>query len=78
VMTAVQQLAQMPYQARVISVLESLAKGAPAVGFLVGGAVTSVFNPRVAYALAGMGVLAVLAIASLALLRVGWRGDAAQ
>ena len=35
-MTAVQQLTSADYQARVISLLESLAKATPGVGFLIG------------------------------------------
>jgi len=77
-MTAVQQLTRMDYQARVISLLESLVKAAPALGFVIGGATTALFNARVSYVLAGTGVLAVLAIASVALARAGWRGDATK
>jgi MFS family permease len=77
-MTAVQQLTRMDYQARVISLLESLVKAAPALGFVIGGATTALFNARVSYVLAGAGVLAVLAIASVALARTGWRGDATE
>jgi hypothetical protein len=38
VMTAVQQLTAPEHQARVISLLEALAKAMPATGFLLGGA----------------------------------------
>jgi MFS family permease len=74
-MTAVQQLTRLDYQGRVISLLESLAKAAPALGFVMGGVSTALFNPRVSYVLAGIGVLAVLAVASVALARAGWRGE---
>jgi hypothetical protein len=74
-MTAVQQLTRLEYQGRVISLLESLAKAAPALGFVIGGATTALFNPRVSYVLAGTGVLAVLGVASVALARAGWRGE---
>jgi len=49
-----------------------------ALGFVIGGATTALFNARVSYVLAGTGVLAVLAIASVALARAGWRGDATK
>jgi len=75
VMTAVQQLTRLEYQARVVSLLESLAKAAPALGFVIGGAAAALFNPRVSYVLAGTGVLVVLVIASVALARAGWRGE---
>ena len=68
-MTAVQQLTRADYQARVISLLESLATAMPGLGFVIGGAVAAVFSPRTSYAVAGAGVLAVLGIASLALSR---------
>jgi hypothetical protein len=74
-MTAVQQLTQSAFQARVISLLEALAKAMPGVGFLLGGALTAAFNPRVSYAVAGTGVIIVLIAASVALLRAGWRGN---
>ncbi len=74
-MTAVQQLTRADFQARVISLLESLATAMPGLGFVIGGAVTAIFNPRASYAVAGAGVLAVLAVACVALSRAGWRGE---
>ncbi len=71
-MTAVQQLAPAGYQARVISLLEALAKAMPGVGFLLGGALAAIFNPRVSYAVAGAGVMAVLVTAAVVLSRAGW------
>lgn len=73
--TAVQQLTRAEYQARVASLVESVAKAAPGLGFLLGGATATLFNPRVSYAVAGLGVLAVLAVAAGALARAGWRGE---
>lgn len=74
-MTAVQQLTRADYQARVISLLESLAKAIPGLGFVIGGAVAAIFNPRTSYAVAGVGVLVVLAVAFVALSRTRWRGE---
>jgi hypothetical protein len=45
------------------------------VGFVIGGAVAAALSPRASYAVAGLGVLAVLAVAVVALRRIGWRGD---
>ncbi len=73
--TAVQQLTRADYQARVISLLESLGTAMPGLGFVIGGAVAAVFSPRMSFAVAGAGVLAVLAIAFVALSRVNWRGE---
>jgi MFS family permease len=75
--TAVQQLTSAEYQARVASLVESVAKAAPGIGFLVGGATATLFTPRVSYGVAGIGVIAVLAVAAVALTRAGWRGEPA-
>jgi MFS family permease len=71
-MTAVQQLTESGYQARVVSLLEGLAKAMPGVGFLLGGALAAIFNPRVSYAVAGAGVIGVLVAGAVALRRAGW------
>jgi predicted MFS family arabinose efflux permease len=68
--TAVQELTRAAYQARVLALLEALASAMPGIGFLCGGAITAVFSPRASYAVAGAGVLVVLATAILALRRV--------
>jgi MFS family permease len=73
--TAVQQLTRAEYQARVASLVESVAKAAPGLGFVIGGATAALFTPRVSYAVAGIGVIAVLAVAAVALTRAGWRGE---
>jgi MFS family permease len=73
--TAVQQLTRADYQARVISLVESLGTAMPGLGFVIGGAVAAIFNPRTSFMVAGAGVLAVLAVASVALSRAKWRGE---
>ncbi len=73
--TAVQQLTRADYQARVISLLESLGTAMPGLGFVIGGAVAAVFSPRMSFVVAGAGVLAVLAVAFVALSRVRWQGE---
>jgi predicted MFS family arabinose efflux permease len=75
--TAVQQLTRAEYQTRVASLVESVARAAPGVGFLLGGATAALFNPRVSFAVAGFGVIVVLAFACVALWRAGWRGEPA-
>jgi predicted MFS family arabinose efflux permease len=67
VVTVVQENVREDMQARVSSLLESIGAAMPAVGFLLGGALTAISGPRLAYAVAGMGVLLVLACAALAL-----------
>jgi MFS family permease len=73
--TAIQQLTRAEYQARVAALIDSVAKAAPGIGFLLGGAIASIFNPRVSFAVAGFGVIAVLGVAAIALTRAGWRGE---
>jgi MFS family permease len=65
--SAVQELTEERFQARVVSVLESAASAAPGVGFLAGGAIAAALDPRAAFAVAGAGVLLVLALAALGL-----------
>lgn len=67
--TAVQELTRSAYQARVLALLEALASAAPGIGFFLGGAIATLFDPRLSYAVAGAGVLVVLVIATLTLRR---------
>ena len=64
VVTALQEVTPADYQARIVSLLESLGAAMPGVGYLIGGALTAIGSPRTAYAVAGTGVL-VLALAGL-------------
>ncbi len=72
--SAVQELTRTSFHARVIALLESLSSAMPGLGFVLGGAVATLLNPRATFALAGIGVIAVLAIAAVSLRRAGW-GD---
>ena len=63
VVSAVQELTAATMQARVISVLESIASALPAVGFVLGGLIATVYSPRATFAFAGIGVVAVVAVA---------------
>ncbi|MGH2966685.1 MAG: MFS transporter [Solirubrobacterales bacterium] len=76
--TAVQQLTRAEYQARVVSLVDSVARAAPGVGFVLGGGIAALFSPRASYAVAGAGVMIVLGLASIALTRAGWRGDSPE
>lgn len=69
--SAVQELTAASMQARVISILESINTAAPGVGFLLGGAIAATAGTRATFFVAGVGVLAVLAIAIPAL-GTGW------
>jgi MFS family permease len=76
--TAVQELTRATYQARVLALLEALASAMPGIGFLLGGVVAAVLDPRASFAVAGIGVLLVLAIAIARLRHVEWRPELDQ
>jgi MFS family permease len=61
--SAVQELTVAGMQARVMSVLESIGAAMPGVGYLVGGLIASAIDPRATFLVAGIGVLAIVAIA---------------
>jgi MFS family permease len=73
--SAVQELTGLRYQARVMAMMESISSATPGIGFVLGGAVAAILSPRASFAVAGFGVLLVLAAAAVALTSVGWRGD---
>jgi MFS family permease len=75
--TAVQELTAPAYQARVVATLEALASAMPGVGFVLGGLIAAAADPRIAYAVAGAGVIVVLGAGLLALRRAEWRATAA-
>jgi hypothetical protein len=62
--SAVQELTVANMQARVMSVLESIGAAMPGVGYLVGGLIATGTNPRTTFLVAGIGVLAIVAIAT--------------
>ena len=62
--SAVQELTTASMQARVMSVVESLGAAMPGVGYLAGGVVATVSEPRATFLFAGLGVLGLLAIAT--------------
>lgn len=66
VVTALQQATPLHLQARVMGLLESVNRLAPAVGFLIGGVLVTTFSPRTAFAAAGVGVLVLALIGALA------------
>jgi hypothetical protein len=65
VVTAVQEATEERFQARVAGLMESLVTGAPGVGFLLGGAVTSLATPRVTLLVSGAGIVTVVVIGAL-------------
>jgi MFS family permease len=61
-MTAVQERIPLRTQSAVMSVFYALNQLMPAVGFVVGGVVTALSSPRVAYAISGLGTAIALVI----------------
>jgi MFS family permease len=75
-MSAVQELTASRYQARVVGLLESIGRVMPGVGFLIGGVIAQLLNPRASFVTAGIGALTVLVVAVPLLRRVDWRPEA--
>jgi MFS family permease len=73
-MSAVQELTASRFQARVVGLLESIGRMMPGIGFILGGVIAEVLNPRASFVVAGVGSLAVLIVAMPLLRRVGWTG----
>jgi hypothetical protein len=71
VVTALQQAIPSNAQAAVMAVLESVNQVMPALGFIIGGVVTALSSPRIAYAVAAAGVAVVL-VAQIWPRREGW------
>jgi predicted MFS family arabinose efflux permease len=63
VVTTVQEMTPIDYQARIMGLLEALGAAMPGVGYLIGGALVALGSPRTAYAVAGAGVLLLVLIA---------------
>ena len=76
VVSAVQELTIDEMQARVISVLESVGAAMPGVGFVLGGVIATVLDPRAVFVIAGIGVFAIVAV-SIPLLGRKWASDGA-
>jgi hypothetical protein len=64
--TAVQERTPSELQARAMALVESLGAAVPGVGFALGGAVAAAASARVAYGVAGLGILAIVTVAALA------------
>lgn len=65
VVTALQEAVDASMQARVAGFWEAVATAMPGLGFVVGGALTATVSPRAAFAVAGAGVVAVVAVSAL-------------
>lgn len=75
VVTAIQEAIEEDMQARAAGMLEAVITAAPGLGFITGGVLATVWDPRTAFAVAGLGGLLVITSAWIA-----WRtsGEAAR
>jgi MFS family permease len=78
VLTAVQLRTPKALQARVAGLLESLGAAMPGAGFILGGLLTAAFDPRVAFATAGVALGIVVLGGAVALARTGRRAPASS
>ncbi|UUY03610.1 MFS transporter [Svornostia abyssi] len=62
VVTLVQEAMSADMQTRVAGILEAVGTAMPGVGFLLGGVLASVFDPRVAFVASGLGVVLVVSV----------------
>ncbi len=62
---AIQQALALERQSAVMAVVESLNQVMPALGFVLGGAVTALGSPRTAYLVSALGVATVVAVVGL-------------
>ncbi len=76
VITALQERTAPELQARVMGVFESVSAAAPGAGFLIGGALTVAFDPRVAFFAAGGGVVLVAVAGAAVAVRLRLRRGA--
>jgi predicted MFS family arabinose efflux permease len=65
VMTALQEATPADLQARITGLLESVASAMTGVGFLLGGIITALFSPVTAFAVAGAGLVLLVAVAAV-------------
>ncbi len=64
--TAVQERTPSALQARAMALVESLGAAVPGLGFVLGGVIAAAASARVAYAVAGLGVLASVGLVCVA------------
>lgn len=62
VVTAIQEATPEDLQARIVGLLESISSAMTGLGFLLGGVITALTAPPTAFAIAGFGILGLVAI----------------
>lgn len=74
VVTAIQERTPVALQARISGLFESVGAAMPGIGFLLGGLLTELASPRLAFAVAGGGLLVLLALGWLPARRLAGSG----
>jgi MFS family permease len=69
VVSAVQELTETRFQARVIGLLESIGTAMPGLGFVAGGVIAELVSTRTTFLAAGLGVLGVAVVAAAVVAR---------
>ena len=65
VVTAIQEAVRSDMQARVAGFFEAIATAMPGLGFIVGGVLTELLSPRIAFLVAGLGVVVIVIAGSI-------------
>jgi MFS family permease len=77
VISTIQGVTEDRFQARVLGLLESIGSVMPGIGFVLGGVVAYLVEPRASFLLAGLGVLAVVGLSAPLLRRTDWEAEQA-
>lgn len=77
VVSAVQEFTSPRMQTRVMSVLESLGAAVPGVAYLLGGLIAAAGSPRTTFLVAGVGIFAVVVVATV-VLGPGWSRETGE
>jgi hypothetical protein len=75
VISTIQGVTADRFQARVLGLLESIGSVMPGLGFVLGGVIAYVVDPRASFVIAGAGVLAVVALSAPLLGRTEWEPE---
>jgi transmembrane secretion effector len=75
VISTIQGVTADRFQARVLGLLESIGSVMPGIGFVLGGVIAYVVQPRTSFLVAGLGVVAVVVLSGPLLRRTDWEPD---
>jgi hypothetical protein len=75
VISTIQGVTADRFQARVLGLLESIGSVMPGLGFVLGGVIAYLVQPRTSFLVAGIGVVAVVALSAPLLRRTDWEPE---